>query len=126
MRNISQEVKDSIINIFPKENTIAIIIFGSYGTDKQTNQSDIDIAWIPKTKVLITELVIKTQELKKILNIDVDLKIVTDNYTVELRRNIFEGEVIYESKEFREYLNDFYFENSDVIDILDWRDSHGS
>ena len=36
MRNISQETKDSIVNIFPKENTLAIIIFGSFGTDKAT------------------------------------------------------------------------------------------
>ena len=35
MRNKSQETKDSIVNIFPKENTLAIIIFGSFGTDKQ-------------------------------------------------------------------------------------------
>ena len=44
MRNISQETKDSIVNIFPKENTLAIIIFGSFGTDKATYNSDIDIA----------------------------------------------------------------------------------
>ncbi|MGL6107486.1 nucleotidyltransferase domain-containing protein, partial [Romboutsia sp.] len=118
MRNISQEVKNSITNKFPKENTIAIIVFGSYGTDKQTSESDIDIAWIPKNKVPITELTIKTQALRMVLNIDVDLKIVTSNFTIELRRNIFEGEVIYESREYREYLNDFYIENSDVIDIL--------
>ena len=55
-----------------------------------------------------------------------DLKIVTDNYTVELRKNIFEGDIIYESKDFKDYLNNFYIENSDVIDILNWRDMYGS
>lgn len=125
MRNIPEEIENSIISVFPIENTIAIIIFGSYGTDKQTLQSDIDIAWIPKHKVPITELTVKTQALRKVLNIDVDLKIVTNNFTIELRRNIFEGDVIYESSEYREYLNNFYIENSDVIDILDWRDMYG-
>ena len=123
MRNISQETKDSIVNIFPKENTLAIIIFGSFGTDRATYNSDIDIAWIP---VPITELAIKTQSLRNVLDIDVDLKIVTDNYTVELRKNIFEGDIIYESKDFKDYLNNFYIENSDVIDILNWRDMYGS
>ena len=123
MRNISQETKDSIVNIFPKENTLAIIIFGSFGTDKATYNSDIDI---PAKKVPITELAIKTESLRNVLDIDVDLKIVTDNYTVELRKNIFEGDIIYESKDFKDYLNNFYIENSDVIDILNWRDMYGS
>ena len=126
MRNISQETKDSIVNIFPKENTLAIIIFGSFGTDRATYNSDIDIAWIPTKKVPITELAIKTQSLRNVLDINVDLKIVTDNYTVELRKNIFEGDIIYQSKEFKDYLNNFYIENSDVIDILNWRDMYGS
>lgn len=126
MRNIPNSIKDSIVNIFPKENTLAIIIFGSYGTDKETIESDIDIAWIPNKKVPITELVTKTEALRNVLDIDVDLKIVTDNYTIELRKNIFEGDIIYQSKDFREYLNNFYTENSDVIDILNWRDMYGS
>ena len=126
MRNISQEMKDLIINIFPKENTLAIIIFGSFGTDRATHSSDIDIAWVPLKKVPITELAIKTQSLRNVLDIDVDLKIVTDNYTVELRKNIFEGDIIYESKGFSAYLNNFYIENSDVIDILNWREMYGS
>ena len=126
MRNIPEELKNSIINAFPKDNTLAIIIFGSYGTDKQTLDSDIDIAWVPIRKVPITELAVKTEALRKILDIDVDLKIVTDNYTIALRKAIFEGDVIYESKDFRDYLNYFYFENSDVIDILDWREMYSN
>ena len=126
MRNIAQEVKKRIINIFPKEDTLAIIIFGSYGTDRQTLESDIDIAWIPNKKVPITELAIKSQDLRNVLDIDVDLKIVTENYTIGLRKAIFEGDVIYESKDFKHDLNNFYIENSDVIDILNWRDMYGS
>lgn len=124
MRNIPDEIKNLIVKVFPKESTIAIIIFGSYGTDKQTLGSDIDIAWIPNKKVPITELAIKTEALRSVLDINVDLKIVTDNYTISLRKAIFEGDVIYESKEFKDYLNNFYFENSDVIDILNWRDMY--
>lgn len=126
MRIIPDKIKESIISIFPKENTLAIIIFGSYGTERQTDISDIDIAWIPKKKVPITELVVKTESLKNVLDINVDLKIVTENYTIALRKSIFEGEVIYESKEFKDYINEFYIENSDVIDILNWRDMHGN
>ncbi len=126
MRIIPDKIKESIISIFPKENTLAIIIFGSYGTERQTDISDIDIAWIPKKKVPITELVVKTESLKNVLDINVDLKIVTENYTIALRKSIFEGEVIYESKEFKDYINEFYVENSDVIDILNWRDMHGN
>lgn len=126
MRNIPEDVKQSIVNVFPKESTLAIIIFGSYGTDKQTLGSDIDIAWVPNKKVPITELAIKTEALRKVLDIEVDLKIVTDNYTIALRKSIFEGDIIYESKDFKDYLSNFYFENSDVIDILDWREMYGN
>ncbi|SFJ10845.1 Nucleotidyltransferase domain-containing protein [Terrisporobacter glycolicus] len=126
MRIIPDKIKESIISIFPKENTLAIIIFGSYGTERQTIDSDIDIAWIPKKKVPITELVVKAEALKNVLDMDVDLKIVTENYTIALRKSIFEGDVIYESKEFKQYLNDFYIENSDVIDILNWREIDGN
>ena len=125
MRIISDEIKESIISILPKENTLAIIVFGSYGTKKQTIHSDMDIAWVPKIKVPITELVVKGEALKNALNMDVDLKIVTENYTVALKKSIFEGDVIYESKEYKQYLNDFYIENSDLIDILNWREMHG-
>ncbi|RDY22701.1 nucleotidyltransferase domain-containing protein [Romboutsia maritimum] len=125
MRNIPEEVKNSIVNVFPKESTLAIIIFGSYGTDKETSESDIDIAWIPNKKVPITELIVKTEALRRVLDIDVDLKIVTENYTIALRKAIFEGDVIYETKDFKHYLNNFYIENSDVIDILNWRDMYG-
>jgi len=126
LRIIPDKIKESIISIFPKENTLAIIIFGSYGTERQTIDSDIDIAWIPKKKVPITELVVKAEALKNVLDMDVDLKIVTENYTIALRKSIFEGDVIYESKEFKQYLNDFYIENSDVIDILNWREIDGN
>lgn len=125
MRNIPEEVKQSIVNVFPKESTLAIIVFGSYGTDRQTLGSDIDIAWIPNKKVPIIELAIKTQALRSVLDIEVDLKIVTENYTIELRKAIFEGDVIYECRDFKHYLNNFYIENSDVIDILNWRDMYG-
>ena len=104
----------------------SIVISFCITTDKATYNSDIDIAWIPAKKVPITELAIKTESLRNVLDIDVDLKIVTDNYTVELRKNIFEGDIIYESKDFKDYLNNFYIENSDVIDILNWRDMYGS
>ena len=126
LESIENIIDNKLLNIFPKENTLAIIIFGSFGTDRATYNSDIDIAWIPTKKVPITELAVKTQSLRNVLDIDVDLKIVTDNYTVELRKNIFEGDIIYQSKEFQDYLNNFYIENSDVIDILNWMDMHGS
>ena len=126
MRNISEEIKNSIVNVFPKDNTIAVIIFGSYGTNRQTCHSDIDIAWIPKKKVPITQIAVKSEDLRKVLDVDVDLKIVTDNYSVNMKKSILEGDAIYESKDFRDYVNDFYFEHSDLIDILNWREMKGS
>ena len=126
MRNISEEIKNSIVNVFPKDNTIAVIIFGSYGTNRQTCHSDIDISWIPKKKVPITQLAVKSEDLRKVLDVDVDLKIVTDNYSVNMKKSILEGDAIYESKDFRDYVNDFYFEHSDLIDILNWREINGS
>ena len=126
MRNISEEIKNSIVNVFPKDKTIAVIIFGSYGTNRQTCHSDIDIAWIPKKKVPITQLAVKSEDLRKVLDVDVDLKIVTDNYSVNMKKSILEGDAIYESKDFRDYVNDFYFEHSDLIDILNWREINGS
>ena len=125
MRNIPEEIKKSIVDVFPKENTLAVIVFGSYGTSRQRDKSDIDIAWVPVNKVPITEVVVKTQELIKSLQMEVDLKIVTENYTVALRKSIFEGDVIYQTKDFRDYLSDFYIENSDLIDILNWREMNG-
>ncbi|MGL5752303.1 MAG: nucleotidyltransferase domain-containing protein, partial [Paraclostridium sp.] len=44
MRNIPEKTKNSIIDVFPKEDTLAIIIFGSYATQRQTRNSDLDIA----------------------------------------------------------------------------------
>ncbi|MGL5715621.1 MAG: nucleotidyltransferase domain-containing protein [Paraclostridium sp.] len=126
MRNIPEKTKNSIIDVFPKEDTLAIIIFGSYATQRQTRNSDLDIAWIPNKKVPMTELIVKTEAIKKVLDIDVDLKIVTDNYTIALRKSILEGDIIYESSDFKEYINNFYVENSDIIDILNWRDMHGN
>ena len=125
MRNISEEIKNSIVNVFPKDNTIAVIIFGSYGTNRQTCHSDIDIAWIPKKKVPITQIAVKSEDLRKVLDVDVDLKIVTDNYSVNMKKSILEGDAIYESKDFRDYVNDFYFEHSDLIDILNWWEMNG-
>lgn len=127
MRDIPRSIKDSIVAVFPKNNTLAVIIFGSYGTEKQYRESDIDIAWIPKSKVPITEIAIKTEEIRKILGLDIeiDLKIVTDNYTVGLKKSILEGDIIYKSTEFNDYVDSFYIENSDVIDILNWRDMYG-
>lgn len=126
MRNILNEIKNLIINVFLKENILVIIIFGSYGIDKYILESDIDIVWIFIKKVLIIEFVIKIEVLRNILDIDVDLKIVIDNYIIVFKKVILEGEVIYEFKDFKDYINKFYFENSDVIDILDWRDMYGN
>ena len=79
-RNIDQDLIDKIVEVFPKDNTLAIIIFGSYGTDKQRPDSDIDIAWIPIEKVPMVELGRKSWALEDVCLREVDLKIVTENY----------------------------------------------
>ena len=45
--NLPKDLCDKIVSVFPKEETLAIIVFGSYGTQRQRIDSDIDIAWIP-------------------------------------------------------------------------------
>lgn len=49
---------------------------------------------------------IKTTALRIVLDIDVDLKIVTENYTIALRKAILEGDAIYESRDFGSCLYD--------------------
>ena len=112
MRNISQETKDSIVNIFPKENTLAIIIFGSFGTDRATYNSDIDIAWFTNSPI---DLVLRgkfERFLEKVLGLKVDLVVVNKDSSPYLLCNIFEyGEIIFEYGEnFSNWFDKFYDE----------------
>ena len=116
-RKIDQDLIDKIVEVFPKDNTLAIIIFGSYGTDKQRPDSDIDIAWIPIERVPMVELSRKSRVLESICHIEVDLKIVTENYYITMLDSILQGDVIYEHENFYDYYSYFYFENSDALDV---------
>ena len=112
MRNILQETKDSIVNIFPKENTLAIIIFGSFGTDRATYNSDIDIAWFTNSPI---DLVLRgkfERFLEKVLGLKVDLVVVNKDSSPYLLCNIFEyGEIIFEYGEnFSNWFDKFYDE----------------
>ena len=112
MRNISQETKDSIVYIFPKENTLAIIIFGSFGTDRATYNSDIDIAWFTNSPI---DLVLRgkfERFLEKVLGLKVDLVVVNKDSSPYLLCNIFEyGEIIFEYGEnFSNWFDKFYDE----------------
>lgn len=118
MRNIPKKLKEEIVSIFPLENTLALIVFGSYGTSKQHKGSDIDIAWVPKAPVSILELSRKTESLKLVCPTEVDLKIVTENYTALLIKNIIEGDLLYEDKDFYMFYNDFMREQKDTLDIV--------
>ncbi len=117
-RNISEDFRQKILSAFPVDNTLAIIVFGSYGTCRQRKDSDIDIAWISKGFVQPTELSIKTNILEELLKLEVDLKIVKDYYPALLLKNILDGDVLYEDDEFYFYYNNFYYNNRDLLDVL--------
>ncbi len=117
-RNLPKDLCDKIVSVFPKEETLAIIVFGSYGTQRQRIDSDIDIAWIPSYFVNPIEIGRKTYALKQLLQMEVDLKIVRDYYPVLLRHNILQGDVIYADEDFYDYFYEFYFNHKDCLDSI--------
>lgn len=117
-RNLPKDLCDKIVSVFPKEETLAIIVFGSYGTQRQRIDSDIDIAWIPNHFINPVELSRKTYALEQLLNMEVDLKIVRDDFTALLRYNILRGDILYEDSNFYCYYHKFYIENKDLLDVV--------
>lgn len=117
-RNLPKDLCDKIVSVFPKEETLAIIVFGSYGTQRQRIDSDIDIAWIPNHFINPVELSRKTYALEQLLNMEVDLKIVRDDFTALLRYNILRGDILYEDSNFYCYYHNFYIENKDLLDVV--------
>ena len=112
MRNISEEIKNSIVNVFPKDNTIAVIIFGSYGTSRQTCHSDIDIAWFTNSHIDLVTRGKFERFLEDVLKIPVDLVVVNKDSSPYLLCNIFEfGEIIFEyGEDFSNWFDKFYDE----------------
>lgn len=57
-------------------------------------------------------------ELRKKLLMEVDSKIVKDDYSVEMEYEILKGDCIYFTEDFREYFYEFQLYNKDMIDII--------
>ncbi|MGL6106697.1 nucleotidyltransferase domain-containing protein [Romboutsia sp.] len=117
-RNIPENVKETILNTLPMDKTEAVYIYGSYGTPRFSKSSDIDIAWYPKEKISIMLRSKYQMELRKKLDIEVDLKVVKDDYSVKMEYEILSGDCIYFTEDFREYFYEFQLYNKDMIDII--------
>ena len=111
-----ETIKDKIINFFlTHTNCEAIVIFGSYARNTQTNESDIDIAIKSQPPLTKKEIFNLSNLLSDILNKDIDLvdldTIENDGFKYEILIN---GTTIYTKNSysfdmykldaFREYL----------------------
>lgn len=113
MRELSDKIKNLIINVLNCDATDAIYIFGSYGTKYFVDgESDLDIAWFTNKPI---DLLLRgkfERLLEELLGIDVDLVVVNKNSNTYLLLNIFEfGECIFEwGNDFSLWFDKFYDE----------------
>ena len=117
-RNIPENIKNIILEVLPIDKTEAVYIYGSYGTERFSTSSDIDIAWYSKENISIMQRSKYQMELRKQLGIEVDLKVVKDDYSVKMEYEILKGDCIYFTEYFREYFYEFQLYNKDMIDII--------
>ncbi|WP_394863242.1 nucleotidyltransferase domain-containing protein [Paraclostridium bifermentans] len=117
-RNIPSDVKDKILNVLVNENIMAILLYGSYGTEKQKESSDLDIALLTYNKLSLVDLTKLRLKLEKELDIIVDLKQIYSNSNIVMKLNMLSGELLYSSKDYIDYIANFYHENCDMIDIV--------
>lgn len=71
MKPSNEQIRDDIKRILDVEGVYACFIFGSFGTEKFTDESDIDIAVI--TDLSFCQLGLLQESLSEKLNINVDL-----------------------------------------------------
>lgn len=112
LRVIDEYVKKIITFCLNCRETEAIYIFGSYGTEYFTKESDIDIAWFTNSPI---DLVIRgklERFIEDLLGISVDLVVVNKDSNRYLLCNIFEyGEIIFEQgNNFSKWFDQFYDE----------------
>lgn len=116
-RSVPNDIKDKILNVLVNENIMAIFIYGSYGTEKQKESSDLDVALLTYNKLSLVDLTKLRLKLEKELDIIVDLKQI-NNSNMIMKLNMLSGELLYSSKDYIDYIANFYHENCDMIDIV--------
>lgn len=93
MEELKREIKEKLNNQIECE---AIVLFGSYARNTQTEQSDIDLAIKPKKSISKKELYDISNQLADELKKDIDLvnldTIENDGFKYEILIN---GEIIY-------------------------------
>ncbi|MEA3522353.1 MAG: nucleotidyltransferase domain-containing protein [Campylobacterota bacterium] len=104
-----------IDNISTNENILFAYLFGSYATNQQTKDSDVDIAIYLSTYSLDLELQIN-YELSKLLNKDLDIVILNRVKNIFLLENILKDGVLLKDSEER-----VDFELVKEHDILDYK-----
>lgn len=112
MLNLKENVERIITFMKEKMDCEAIVLFGSYVRETQTEESDIDIAFKTKQKISKQEQFDLIQELEEMLKIDVDLvnlDDITDVFRYEILMN---GRTLYckDSFEFDMYKLDMFRE----------------
>lgn len=95
--NILENAQEFLIS---KINPSFIIVFGSFANGKTHKESDIDLAFYPKERLLSSyEIFMLAQELADILKMDVDLVDITQASTVFQAQIFSTGKVIYSNDE---------------------------
>jgi predicted nucleotidyltransferase len=86
--------------LISKNNPSYIIVFGSFANGKTHKESDIDLAFYPKERLLSSFEVFRlAQELADILKMDVDLVDITQAFAVFQAQIFSTGKVIYSNDE---------------------------
>lgn len=124
-RDIPEEIKSKIINILANDNVMAILVYGSFGTEKQKESSDLDIALLPYNKLSLVDLTRYRLKLEQELNLVVDLKQIYNNSNIVTKLNMLSGELIYSSDDYSHYMINFYHENRDMIDLAVMHSGNG-
>lgn len=112
MENILEKVKNKLIEKIECE---AIVLFGSFARGTQNEESDIDIAILPKREISKKEIFYLKQELEDIANRDIDLVNLNDDIGDGFKYEILMNGVtlycvdeikfdLYKIRVFREYL----------------------
>lgn len=107
IRVIPKEVRATILSVLNENNSDMVAIYGSYGTSRFHEESDIDIAWLPKHKVDLYKCAELSGEISDILGIEVDLKTLGDIYPVSIEKEMLEGTILYSNENYNVFLMNY-------------------